>query len=212
MATRWYQEKKREHFYKEAKRVGYRSRSAFKLLQIQQKYHVISQGDIVIDLGASPGGWSQVALELVGTAGRVISIDISTMKPLEGSIFIHGDITDSLSLEKLRQALHGKNADVILSDMSPEISGNYSVDQARSIWLCEHAFRIAQALLKPKGHFVCKVFEGEDLIQFRKEVKQYFSLVKQHSPPASRKTSSEIYLIAKHALAKSNCNIHDYPI
>ena len=199
MATRWYQEKKREHFYKEAKRVGYRARSAFKLLQIQQKFHVITKGDLVVDLGAAPGGWSQVAQDLVGPQGRVIGIDVSSIQPLEGghTQFLRGDLTDPLSLERLREALHGRHADVVISDMSPDISGTYSVDQARSIWLCEHALKVARALLKPNGHFVCKVFEGEDLKHFREDVQQSFSLVKHYSPEASRKSSSEIYIIAK---------------
>ncbi|MFH1101149.1 MAG: RlmE family RNA methyltransferase [Methanobacteriota archaeon] len=197
MSTRWYQEKKKEHYYREAKRVGYRARSAFKLQQIQQKFHVLRKDDIVVDLGAAPGGWSQVARELVGSHGQVIGVDLSPMKPLEGTQIIQGDMTDSVTVERLKNLLQGKPADVVISDMSPEISGNYSVDQARSIWLCEHALSFAQAVLKHDGHFVCKAFEGEDLKTFLNTVKQNFSLVKHFAPEASRKSSSEIYIIAK---------------
>jgi len=197
MTTRWYQEKKKEHYYKEAKRVGYRARSSFKLQQIQQKFHVMKKGDVVVDLGAAPGGWSQIAWELVEPQGTVIGVDLSFIQPLCGVQFIQGDITDTKTVERITRLLQGKIVDVVISDMSPDISGNYSVDQARSIWLCEHAFAVAQLVLKPEGHFVCKVFEGEDLREFLILIRQHFSRVKQFSPPASRKSSSETYLIAK---------------
>ena len=195
--TRWYIEKKREHFYKEAKRVGYRARSAFKLQQIQKKYHIFSKKDLVIDLGAAPGGWSQVAKELVGESGIVIGIDILPIKPLEDVHFIQGDITEKETIEEIKQQMKNKKADVILSDMSPDITGNYSVDQARSIWLCNNALETTETTLKPGGHFICKIFEGEDIKKFITTVKQRFCMVKKFSPAASRKSSSEIYLIAK---------------
>ncbi|GAF69337.1 unnamed protein product, partial [marine sediment metagenome] len=131
--TRWYSEKKREHFYKEAKRLGYRARSAFKLKQIQKRFGVFSKEDIVIDLGAAPGGWSQVAKEFVGAKGIVIGADILPIKPLDNVQFIQGDITDNETVEEIKQILNDTKADVVLSDMSPDISGNYSVDQARSL-------------------------------------------------------------------------------
>jgi 23S rRNA (uridine2552-2'-O)-methyltransferase len=160
--TRWYTEKKKEHFYKEAKRIGYRARSAFKLQQIQNRFHLIPKNGIVIDLGAAPGGWSQVAKELVGEQGVVIGADLSSIKPLENIQFIQGDITKSETIEKIKDLMNGKSADVVLSDMSPDISGNYSVDQARSAWLCECALKVVQQMLRPGGHFICKIFEGAD--------------------------------------------------
>jgi 23S rRNA (uridine2552-2'-O)-methyltransferase len=195
--TRWYIEKKKEHYYKEAKRVGYRARSAFKLKQIQSKFNIIRRGDTVIDLGAAPGGWSQIAKELVGDQGTVIGIDISHIKPIEGITFLQGDLTEDSTIDKIRQIIGGKKSDVILSDMSPNISGNYSVDQARSVYLCEHALKLAELLLRPGGNFVCKVFEGEDLQDFIKKTDKIFKAVKQFSPPASRKSSSETYIIAR---------------
>ncbi len=182
--TRWYIEKKREHFYKEAKRVGYRARSAFKLKQIQKKFHIFSKKDLVIDLGAAPGGWSQVAKELIGESGIIISVDILPIRPLNGVIFIQGDITEEETGEKITQQTNNKRADVVISDMSPDITGNYSVDQARSIWLCKKALETTETLLKPGGHFICKIFEGEDAQKFIAIVKQRFNMVKKFSPPA----------------------------
>jgi 23S rRNA (uridine2552-2'-O)-methyltransferase len=195
--TRWYKERKQEHFYREAKRVGYRARSAFKLQQIQQRFHIIPPHATVVDLGAAPGGWSQVARELVGDQGTVIAADLSPMKPLDNVQCIQGDITQPETVSRLKQLIDAKKADVVLSDMSPDISGNYSVDQARSAYLCEYALDTASQILKPGGNFVCKIFEGEDTKEFLEKVKQRFSLVKTFSPEASRKSSSEIYIIAK---------------
>jgi 23S rRNA (uridine2552-2'-O)-methyltransferase len=195
--TRWYTEKKKEHFYKEAKRTGYRARSAFKLQQIQKRFQLIQQGGIVVDLGAAPGGWSQVAQELVGEHGLVIGVDLSMIQPLENVKFIKGDVTQPDTIDHIKNLMNGKDADVVLSDMSPNISGNYSVDQARSAWLCDSALRIADQLLKQGGHFICKIFEGEDTKDYLEKVKQRFAVVKTFSPEASRKSSSEVYIIAK---------------
>ncbi|MBN1860171.1 MAG: RlmE family RNA methyltransferase [Candidatus Thermoplasmatota archaeon] len=195
--TRWYTEKKKERFYKEAKRVGYRARSAFKLKQIQGRFHCIPKDSLVVDLGAAPGGWSQVAKELVGPQGIVIGADLSSIQPLEDVVFIQGDITKVETVQKIKEKMNGKNADIVLSDMSPDISGNYSVDQARSVWLCENAFNVVQEILRPGGHFICKIFEGEDMKSFVDKIKRQFMVVKIFSPEASRKSSSEVYIVAK---------------
>ena len=195
--TRWYSEKKKEHFYKEAKRVGYRARSSFKLLQIQKKFNVMKKGDTVVDLGAAPGGWSQVAKEIVGEKGNVIGVDISPITPLSGVTFLQADMTKQSSIDELENGLCGKKVDVVISDMSPDISGNYSVDHARSIFLSNQALKTAEYLLKSNGNFVCKVFSGEDLEDFIEKINKKFHVVKRYSPPATRKTSSEIYVIAK---------------
>ena len=196
--TRWYTEKKREHFYKEAKRLGYRARSAFKLLQIQQKFHVIKKNDIVLDLGAAPGSWSQIAKEITGKHGIVIGVDLSTIKPIIGITFLQGDMTQDETIEKIREKLKEKKVDVVISDMSPDISGNYSVDHARSIYLGEQALKTVDMLLKNGGNFVCKVFSGENLNSFIQKVKDRFKIVKQFVPKASRKSSSEVYVIGKY--------------
>ena len=196
--TRWYSDKKKEHFYKEAKRVGYRARSAFKLLQIQKKFNILKENNTVIDLGAAPGGWSQVAKELVGEKGTVVGIDLFLIKPILGITFLQGDMTKETSVEELIELIGEKKADVVLSDMSPDISGNYSIDHARSIFLCEQAFETAKLLLKTGGSFVCKVFSGEEIENLIKNIKLRFKTVKRFSPVASRKSSSEEYVIAKY--------------
>jgi len=195
--TRWYTEKKREHYYKKAKQTGYRARSAFKLLQINNKFNIIKKDDLVIDLGAAPGGWSQVAKQIVGENGTVVGIDLSSIKAIEGIVFLRGDMTQEESITKLRKVIGDREVDVIISDMSPNISGNYSVDQACSVFLCEQALKTAKILLKKNGNFICKIFEGEDLKDILEKIKSIFITVKQFNPPASRKTSSEVYIIAK---------------
>jgi 23S rRNA (uridine2552-2'-O)-methyltransferase len=195
--TRWYTEKKREHYYKKAKQTGYRARSSFKLLQINNKFNIIKKNDLVIDLGAAPGGWSQVAKQIVGKNGTVIGVDLSSIKAIEGIVFLQGDMTKEESINRLIKVIGDRKVDVIISDMSPNISGNYSIDQACSVFLCEQALRTVKILLKKNGNFICKIFEGEDLKDFLEKIKSLFIIVKQFSPPASRKTSSEVYIIAK---------------
>jgi len=196
--TRWYKEKKREHYYKEAKKHGYRARSAFKLKQIQKRYHLLREGDTIVDLGAAPGGWSQVASEFIGSKGFIVGIDLSYISPLPDVHFLRGDATQKQTIEQLQEILGARDVDVVLSDMSPNISGNYSMDHARSIHLCTQSLQIATQLLRENGSFVCKIFMGELLDEFINEVSDHFTLIKRFSPPASRKSSSEIYLIAKH--------------
>ena len=189
--TRWYQEKKRDHYYKEAKKQGYRARSSFKLIQINNRYRVLKKGGTFIDLGASPGGWSQVAARY----GKVVAVDLLPMQPLDNVIFIQGDITKEETIEKIKE--HVSEVDAVISDASPNISGNYTMDQARSVWICENALKIAEEFLKGGGNFVCKIFEGEDYPSFLNKVRQKFRMVKPHAPKASRKKSSEIYIVAK---------------
>jgi 23S rRNA (uridine2552-2'-O)-methyltransferase len=188
---KWISERKKDHYYKEAKKQGYRARSAFKLIQINNRYHILRKGSIIIDLGASPGGWSQVASRY----GRVIAIDIKKMMPIEGVEFIEGDITDENTVSRIKDI--ASEVDAVISDASPSLSGKYEMDQARSVWLCEHALKIAKEFLKEGGNFVCKIFEGSDFKEFLEDVKKSFMMVKLHRPQASRKASSEIYIIAK---------------
>ena len=195
--TRWYKNKKREHYYNQAKKSGYRARSAYKLLQINKKFKIIKKNDSVIDLGAAPGSWSQVVKQIVGENGVIVGIDLSLIKPIKGIVFLQGDITQEESINRLRQFIGNREVDVVISDMSPNISGNYSVDQARSVFLCEQALKTANIFLKENGNFLCKIFEGEDLEVIIEKIKSIFVTVKQYNPPASRKTSSELYIIAK---------------
>ena len=180
-------------FQRKARREGYRARSAYKLMDIQKKSKIFKEGATVLDLGAAPGGWSQVAIEYIGEEGKLIGVDLQHILPLKGAQFIQGDLRESEIREEL-EALAPK-ADAVISDMSPNLSGNYSVDQARSVELSSLALEIA-AETKAK-FFVCKVFEGSDFQEFRKAVIDEFGSVRTLSPEAYRKQSSEVYLIAK---------------
>ena len=184
---------KSDAFQRKARREGYRARSSYKLIDIQKKSKVFTEGSTVLDLGAAPGGWSQVALEYIGEEGKLIGVDLQHILPLKGAEFIQGDLRESEVREKLEEIV--PKADAVISDMSPNLSGNYSVDQARSVDLSSLALEIA-AERKAKC-FVCKVFEGSDFQEFRKAVIDEFGSVRTLSPEASRKQSSEVYLIAK---------------
>jgi 23S rRNA (uridine2552-2'-O)-methyltransferase len=162
-------------------------------MDIQKKSKIFKEGSTVLDLGAAPGGWSQVALEFIGEEGKLIGVDLQHILPLKGAQFIQGDLREVEIRRELEEL--APKADAVISDMSPNLSGNYSVDQARSVELSSLALEIA-AERKAK-FFVCKVFEGSDFQEFRKEVIDEFGSVRTLSPEASRKQSSEVYLIAK---------------
>lgn len=195
--TRWYTEKKREHYYNDAKKQGYRARSSYKLIQIQKKFQIVSKGDYVLDLGAAPGGWSQVAEEYCGSDGQVIGIDLSRIYSLKNVIFLRGDVTEESTISLIKDTIEHHPINVVLSDMAPNISGNYSLDHAQSIYLSNHALKMATTLLEKKGHFVCKLFMGEFFEDFLNSVKKCFNRVQCFSPQASRKSSSETYIVAK---------------
>jgi 23S rRNA (uridine2552-2'-O)-methyltransferase len=173
---------------------NYRSRAAYKLKQLDFKFDIISPGCTVVDLGASPGGWTQVALEQVGEEGKVVALDIDRFPPIEGVTFIRGDLRKAEVLEKLLVELPD-GADVVISDMSPNISGNYSYDHALSIDLCENALKFASKVLKPDGNFVVKMFFGDMSRGFVSLVRRSFHEVHVTHPEASRPTSSEVYVI-----------------
>ena len=192
---------KKDKFYKRAKEEGYRSRSAFKLLQIEDKYRVIKESDVVVDLGAAPGGWSQVAIRLVGEKGVVISVDMQQIEKIEGVEIIKSDITkeeETVMAVKETLLMKGKDSvDVVLSDASPELSGNKSYDHFRSFELSESALNIASALLRKNGDFVAKIFQGGCYKKFYTDVKGKFGYTRAYSPEASRKRSAEVYVIGK---------------
>ena len=183
---------KQDYYYWKAKREGYRSRAAYKLLQMNRTFKLIKEGDMVLDLGAAPGGWSQVAAEL---GAKVVAVDINPMPPLENVIFIRGDITLQETIEKIKGV--SPTFDVVMSDASPKISGKWTIDHLRSVDLARASFSIAKEVLKPGGNFVVKVFQGEDIQRFFNELKPYFRFKKFHSPRASRKRSSEVYFVGK---------------
>ncbi|MFL2944865.1 MAG: RlmE family RNA methyltransferase [Candidatus Poseidoniales archaeon] len=180
-------------FQRKARREGYRARSAYKLMDIQKRSKIFKKGSIVLDLGAAPGGWSQVALEFMEEEGKLVGVDLQHILPLKGATFIQGDLRDKDIREELQKLI--PKADVVISDMSPNLSGTYSIDQARSVELSSLALEIAAE--RNAQSFVVKVFEGSDFQEFRKAVKAEFGSVRTLSPEASRKQSSEVYLIAK---------------
>lgn len=180
-------------FQKRARREGYRSRSVYKLMDIQKRSKIFRKDDTVLDLGAAPGGWSQIALEYIGEDGKLVGMDLQHILPLKGAQFLQGDIRETETRKELEKLV--PKADVVLSDMSPNLSGNYSVDQARSVELSSLALEIASE--REANSFVVKVFEGSDFQDFRKAVIDEFGSVRTLSPEASRKQSSEVYLIAK---------------
>ncbi len=180
-------------FQRKARREGYRARSTYKLKDIQKRSKIFKTGDKVLDLGAAPGGWSQVALEFIGEEGKLVGVDLQHILPLKGALFLQGDLREKEIRDKLHELM--PKADVVISDMSPNLSGNYSVDQARSVELSSLALEIAAE--RKASAFVVKVFEGVDFQEYRKAVIDEFGSVRTLSPEASRKQSSEVYLIAK---------------
>ncbi|MBU0684955.1 MAG: RlmE family RNA methyltransferase [Thermoplasmatota archaeon] len=194
MSKQWQVQRRRDKYYRKAKREHYRSRSSYKLQQIDFRFDLIRTGDTIVDLGASPGGWSQVAKELAGPESKVIAMDIDRMTPIEGVAFIRGDIRKDEIVARLLEVIPD-GADVVISDMAPDISGNYPYDHACSVELCEHALKFAMKVLREGGNFVVKMFYGDMSPAFVKLVKKQFDEVHVHHPKASRATSSELYVV-----------------
>lgn len=186
-----------DHYVKMAQQKGFRSRSAFKLLELQEKYLLIKQGMVVVDLGAAPGGWCQVARPLVGKSGQLIALDILEMEPLEGVEFIHGDFTEDESLQTLEGVLRDRKVDLVLSDMAPNMSGMSTIDQAKAMYLAELALEFVRSHLKPGGDYVVKLFQGTDFDGYVREVRSLFNKVQVRKPKASRPRSREVYLLAR---------------
>ncbi len=186
--------KERDYYYWEAKRRGYKSRASFKLIQIDNRFYILKRGYIVLDLGASPGGWSQVALEKVGEDGMVIGVDLKPVRVL-GVRYVRGNVFDDSTLERVFK--HTDYVDVVLSDMAPNISGISSLDHAKSIELAERALEIAEKLLRENGHMVVKVFQGDMLNSFLRKCRKRFDMAKAHKPKASNPKSPELYVVCK---------------
>jgi len=194
---RWLREHFDDPYVKQAQNEGWRSRAVFKLQELQDKYRLIRPGQCVVDLGAAPGGWSQLARTLVGAQGRVIALDVLPMEPLEGVEFILGDFTEEEALEALKATLDGARVDLVLSDMAPNMSGMDAVDQPRSMYLAELALDFALQWLVPGGDFVTKVFQGEGSDAFLAECRLAFDKVLIRKPKASRPRSREVYLLGR---------------
>jgi 23S rRNA (uridine2552-2'-O)-methyltransferase len=197
MGKRWIRDKKKDQYYRQAKAAGYRSRAAYKLRQLNTKYRIIKKGDRVLDLGAAPGGWLQMAREIVGEKGFVLGVDLDYIKPLEYETVrvIQGDFTDPEVKEKIKDIL--PEADVVISDASPDISGVWSMDHFRSVELCRGVLELAGDLLKPRGNILMKQFQGEETKGFFQTMGGMFEYTKVAKPRASRGQSAEVYLLGK---------------
>jgi len=193
----WLREHHSDPWVQRAQREGYRSRACYKLLELQQRDRLLRPGMTVVDLGSAPGGWSQVAAPLVGTGGRVIASDILPMDSLADVQFIQGDFTEDAVFEALRAAIGETGADVVLSDMAPNMSGMSAVDQPRAMALAELALDLAARTLRPGGSFACKVFQGEGFEALLAEARPCFDRVFTRKPAASRPRSREVYLLGR---------------
>jgi 23S rRNA (uridine2552-2'-O)-methyltransferase len=191
----WMQEHVSDEFVKRAQSDGWRSRASFKLIEIIQKYSLVSRGSVVVDLGAAPGGWSQVITRELRGDGVVVALDLLEMAPLPGVTFIQGDFQDSGVEEQLTGALGGRLADLVISDMAPNISGVKVLDQSRWLNLAELALDFAVSHMKVDGHLVVKCFEGVGSDEFKSQVQQYFKRTQRFKPKASRDRSSEFFLV-----------------
>ncbi len=192
----WRKEQSRDRFFRLAKARGYRARSAYKLLEIAEKFRLLRPGEVVLDLGAAPGSWSQVALERIGPSGKVVAVDLQPITGLRGVVTLVGDIRESATLDAIKAALGGA-AGVVLSDVAPAATGILVVDQARAIDLAMSALAVAEKTLRPGGAFVVKVFRGEDCDRFLGAVRRSFKRVNVVIPEATRAESREAYVVAR---------------
>ncbi|ROR98650.1 23S rRNA Um-2552 2'-O-methyltransferase [Sinobacterium caligoides] len=193
----WQKEHFDDEYVKEAKRLGYRSRACFKLLELQEKDRLVHLGGTVVDLGSAPGGWSQVAVEVVGDHGRVIASDILPMDSLAGVDFVEGDFTEDAVFEKILAVINNSPVDLVISDMAPNMSGMAAVDQPKSMYLVELALDMAKSVLKPGGNYAVKVFQGEGFDQYLAECRKTFKTVLIRKPKSSRARSKEVYIVGK---------------
>lgn len=193
----WMHEHVTDPYVRLAKQEGYRSRAAFKLIEILDKDKLVRSGMTVVDLGAAPGGWSQVLAPRVGEKGRLIALDLLDMEPIRNVAFLKADFSTDEGLQALRTALDGRMADLVVSDMAPNITGVGMVDQARSIYLAELAQDFSGSFLKPGGSLLVKVFQGAGLDAFRRQLEKAYQTVAVRKPKASRDRSSELFLLAK---------------
>ena len=185
----------RDEYYNRAKQEGYRSRAAYKLKQLDETANLISEGDTVVDLGAAPGGWSQVAAELASGSGTVVAVDRQRIDAIDGVETVRGDMTEESTRKEVLDAVG--TADIVISDMAPNMTGEYELDHARSVHLARTAFETALELLAPGGDFVAKLFEGPDTDDLRADIDEEFEYVRSVHPEASRDSSSELYLVGK---------------
>lgn len=196
-SQRWLKEHFDDPYVKQAHKDGYRSRASYKLLEVQEKDRILRPGMTVVDLGAAPGGWSQVTSRLIGERGRLIATDILPMDSIPDVTFIQGDFTDDAVFSQLLEVIGEHPVDLVISDMAPNMSGLRSADQPRAMYLCELALDMASRVLRPGGDFLIKIFQGEGFDLYHKQVRGMFDKVQMRKPRSSRDRSREQYLLAR---------------
>ena len=196
-SKRWLQEHFDDQYVKRSQEDGWRSRASYKLLEIHEKDKLFRPGMSVVDLGAAPGGWTQVAAEIIGDSGRIVASDILPMDPIAGAAFVQGDFTDDSVLEEILAAIGSDEVDLVISDMAPNMSGAQSIDQPKAMYLVELALDLARQVLRKNGVFLAKVFQGEGFEEYLKDMRSSFTKVITRKPDASRARSREVYLLAK---------------
>ncbi|WP_019582455.1 23S rRNA (uridine(2552)-2'-O)-methyltransferase RlmE [Pseudomonas mandelii] len=192
----WLKRHVNDPYVKQAQKDGYRSRASYKLLEIQEKYKLIRPGMSVVDLGAAPGGWSQVTSRLIGGQGRLIASDILEMDSIPDVTFIQGDFTEDEVLTRILEAVGNSQVDLVISDMAPNMSGTPEVDMPKAMFLCELALDLAERILKPGGNFVIKIFQGEGFDVYLKDARRKFDKIQMIKPDSSRDSSREQYMLA----------------
>ncbi len=193
----WLTRQQKDPYVRQAQQSHYRSRAVYKLIEIDEKDHLFKQGQTIIDLGAAPGSWSQYVSEKIGKKGRLIAIDILPMQPIDNTLFIKGDFTEQSVYEQCLQATESTRADLVISDMAPNLSGIRATDQARSLYLAELSFDLAKTVLKKGGDMLVKVFEGEGTDSYRHDLNEHFEEIVVRKPKASRDDSREFYVLAR---------------
>lgn len=192
----WLKRHVNDPYVKQAQKDGYRSRASYKLLEVQEKYKLIRPGMSVVDLGAAPGGWSQVTSRLIGGQGRLIASDILEMDSIPDVTFIQGDFTEDAVLAQILEAVGNSQVDLVISDMAPNMSGTPEVDMPKAMFLCELALDLAERILKPGGNFVIKIFQGEGFDVYLKDARKKFDKIQMIKPDSSRGSSREQYMLA----------------
>ena len=196
-SSNWIKEHEDDRYVKLARKDGYRSRASYKLMEIQERHNIIRPGMRIVDLGAAPGGWSQVVINEMGSNGTVYALDILPIEPIGGVTRIQGDFTEDDVLQRVLDELKGEKVDLVISDMAPNLSGMKEIDQPRMVYLMELALDFAQSMLKPGGSVLVKGFQGEGIDGFRQAMKLTFKTVKTCKPEASRARSAEFYLLGR---------------
>lgn len=199
-SQRWLQRHENDPFVKKAQQEGYRSRAVYKLMELNEKDHLLKPNMTILDLGAAPGGWSQWAMKHLQNKANIIATDILPIEPLAGVTILQGDFTEEKTLQMIREAFTSQHADLVMSDLAPNMSGMKAVDQPKAVLLAEIALETALELLKPKGDFVTKLFQGEGFEAYLIQLRKHFQKVLIRKPKASRPESREVYLVARHKI------------